>query len=350
MIITKSISRFARNTVTLLKTVRELKTLGIDIFFEEQGIHTLSGEGELMLSLLASVAQEESLSVSENQKWRVRRNFENCLPWNCTMLGYRQKNQHPVIMADEAEIVKRIFDDYLAGLGALAISKKLNEEGIPSRCGGKWRPGNLQRILKNITYNGRLLLQKTYRENHLTKRTVKNKGERPLYLVEESHEAIIDDTTFEAVQAERTRRAEKFAGKHGGRDCKKQTYPFTGLMVCDDCGKHYRRKTITTGIVWICGTYNTLGKSACPTSKQIPETTLMKEASAVLGLPSFDPEVFKERIDHIDVPAPNHLLFVFKGGKTVERVWKDRSRAESWTDEMKDAARQKTFRRSEWQN
>ena len=111
MIITKSISRFARNTVTLLETIRDLKELGVDVFFEEQNIHTLSDDGELMLTLLASFAQEESFSVSENMKWRIRRNFEAGKPWCGVMLGYRQKDGRYEIVPDEAEVVRRIFSD-----------------------------------------------------------------------------------------------------------------------------------------------------------------------------------------------------------------------------------------------
>ena len=113
MVITKSISRFARNTVTLLETVRELKSLNVDVYFEEQNIHTLSSDGELMLTILASYAQEESRSVSENMKWRVKRNFENGLPWNCTIFGYRFNSEQFVVYPKESDIVKQIFNDYL---------------------------------------------------------------------------------------------------------------------------------------------------------------------------------------------------------------------------------------------
>ena len=128
-IITKSISRFSRNTVTLLETVRELKELGISVYFEEQSIDTATADGELMLSILASYAQEESLSASENQKWRVKRNFEEGIPWRFFMLGYRRENGKLAIVPEEAEIVRSIFDDYLAGKGVTAIAKRLNESG-----------------------------------------------------------------------------------------------------------------------------------------------------------------------------------------------------------------------------
>ena len=118
MVITKSISRFARNTVTLLTTVRELKELGVDVYFEEQNIHTTSADGELMLTILASYAQEESLSVSENMKWRIKKNFEDGKPWSGFVLGYRCENGQYVVVPEEAEVVRRIYREYLEGLGA----------------------------------------------------------------------------------------------------------------------------------------------------------------------------------------------------------------------------------------
>ena len=128
MVITKSISRFARNTVTLLQTVREFKALGVDIYFEEQNIHTISGDGELMMTILASYAQEESRSASENQKWRIKRSFESGIPWDRTLMGYRMENEHYVIVPREAEIVRRIYNEYLSGSGYQLIAKRLNEE------------------------------------------------------------------------------------------------------------------------------------------------------------------------------------------------------------------------------
>ena len=180
MVITKSISRFARNTVTLLETVRDLKALGIDVFFEEQNIHTLSADGELMLSILASYAQEESLSASENQRWRVRKNFEEGKPWNGTLLGYRYRNGVYVIEPDEAETVRRIFREFLSGKGVIAIAKGLNADGVKTRYGRDWGKTSIGGILRNYAYTGNLLLQKTFRENHLTKKSVVNDGQLPM--------------------------------------------------------------------------------------------------------------------------------------------------------------------------
>ncbi len=341
MVITKSISRFARNTVTLLQTVRDFKAWEVDIFFEEQSIHTMSADGELMLTILASYAQEESRSASENQKWRIKRNFEEGIPWNGAMLGYRLKDGRYEIVPMEAELVRRIYTEYLAGDGYQAIAKRLTEEGVPSRFGGKWNQSVVSKILSNYTYTGNLLLQKTFRENHITKKTVINHGELPQYHAEDTHEAIIDMETFQAVQAEKTRRATQFNKEPAPRT----TYPFTSLLVCDICGKNYRRKTTKTGIVWVCGTFNTLGKAACA-SKQIPEATLQQATAEVLGVKAFTQEQLHSLIQSIRICNDNILIFCFKDGSEVTRTWKDRSRSESWTDEMKEAARRKSLERS----
>lgn len=155
MDIVKSIFRLARNTVTLLETVRELKSLGVDVYFEEQNIHTLSNEGELMLTILASYAQEESLSVSENQKRRIQKNFKEGKPWNSTMLGYRNVNEMLTVVPEEAEIVKRIFDMYLSGMGIQSIANTLNREGIPTRLGAKFKYTGIYKTLRNEAYAGR---------------------------------------------------------------------------------------------------------------------------------------------------------------------------------------------------
>ena len=342
MVITKSISRFARNTVTLLETVRELKSLGIDVYFEEQNIHTMSADGELMLSILASYAQEESRSASENQKWRIRKNFEDGMPWNGTLLGYRYENGIYIIVPEEAEIVRQIYSCYTTGMGVTAIMKTLNANHIRTRNGNLWCKSSVMKVLRNYAYTGNLLLQKTFRENYLTKRTLVNNGELPQYHAENTHEAIIPLETFNAVQAEIARRA----AKHTHPGSPQKVYPFTGLLTCDICGKHYRRKVTAAGPVWICATYNTLGKAACA-SKQIPEETLIAVTAEVMGTDNFNAEALHNKITDIRVAEGNTLVFCFKDGTEAVKRWADRSRAESWTPEMRDAARKKTLERGE---
>ena len=329
-IITKSVSRFARNTVTLLETVRELKNMGISVYFEEQNINTMTADGELMLTILASYAQAESLSASENQKWRVRQNFEEGKPWRGYMLGYRYKDGEYVIVPEEAEIVKRIYADFLSGKGIEAIMKSLNESGVLTQQGFTWHRSAVMRILRNYTYTGNLLLQTKYRENHLTKKTLVNHGELPQYHATDTHEAIIDMAAFEAVQAEIARRAEKYTKPH-----KREEYPFSGIITCAICGKHYRRKTTPMGPVWICSTYNTSGKKACA-SKAIPEPTLIALA---------EKNAHRGQITAVTVAPENHLTFRFADGSECEEIWQDRSRSESWTADMRAAVGKKTKER-----
>ena len=336
MVITKSISRFARNTVTLLETVRALKAKGVDVFFEEQNIHSMSADGELMLTILASYAQEESLSASENQKWRIQRNFENGMPWNGTILGYQYEDGQYVVVPEEAEVVRFIFDSYLSGMGIEAIAKILNERSVKSRLNNSWGKNSVMYILRNYSYTGNLILQTTYTENHLTKRRQQNNGQLPKYHITDSHEAIIPLEQFNAVQEEIRRRSEK----HAKVDSPKKVYPFTGLVVCGNCGKHYRRKATKARVLWTCSTYNSKGKAACP-SKQIPEDRLISATLEAVG--SLDD--LHSKITAVRVENGNQLVFCYKDGTIVVKQWQDHSRAESWTEEMKEAARQKSLER-----
>ena len=331
LVITKSISRFARNTVTLLETVRELKNMGVDVLFEEQNIHSLSADGELMLTILASYAQEESLSASENQKWRIRRNFENGMPWNGTMLGYRYEEGTLVVEPTEAEIVSRIFTEYLGGSGMTAIAKRLNADGIPTRFGNDWGKTSVGKVLQNYAYTGNLLLQKYRRMDYLTKRDEPNNGELPKYHITDAHEAIISLRSFNAVQEEMKRRA----AKHTHPGVKHREYPFSGKITCAGCGKHYRRKVKETGPVWICTTYNTYGKTACP-SKAIPESILEAIADEVGGI---------GKITALQACEGNTLVLTLTNGEQIVKRWQDRSRRQSWTPEMKEKARQKDLER-----
>ncbi len=340
IIITKSISRFARNTVTLLETVRELKLIGVDVYFEEQRIHSMSSDGELMLSILASFAQEESLSASENQKWRIKKNFEEGKPWSATILGYRYSNGQFIIVPEEAELVKRIYKMFLDGYGTNAIAQELNSSGIKTKNGCEWHTSVIRKILKNYNYTGNLLLQKTYRENHITKVKRDNHGELPMYHATDTHEAIIPLETFTAVQNEFSLRAEKFSQQSKP----KALYPLTGKIVCGICGKKYRRKTTKSCVVWSCATYDTKGKSACA-SKKIPESTLIQCAKEAMETTEFSQITFDLLIDHIEAYNGNRVLFFFKDGQTKELYWRDRSRSESWTPEMRKAAGQKTRQR-----
>jgi DNA invertase Pin-like site-specific DNA recombinase len=187
MVITKSISRFARNTVTLLEVVRELRSLDVEVYFEKENIHSTSGDGELLLTILASFAQEESLSVSENCKWRIRDKFKEGYLHSTTIIGYRMVDGILEAVPEEAEIVRMIFANYLSGMGKNAIMKSLNAKGCTTRNGKEWMESGVYRILRNEKYVGDLLLQKAYNYDHISKRKTINKGELPMYYVKDSH-------------------------------------------------------------------------------------------------------------------------------------------------------------------
>jgi DNA invertase Pin-like site-specific DNA recombinase len=326
-VITKSVSRFARNTVDTLETVRELRHLGVDVYFEEQGVHTLSADGEFLLTLLASYAQEESYSCSENCKWRIRKDFQEGKPTPCKVYGYARDF---TIIPVEAAVVKGIFADYLSGMGTLAIQKKLLAQGV------KFSINALRQMLRNEKYVGNLLLQKTFTQDHLTKKRLKNDGQLPTYLVENHHEAIIGKATFEAVQSEIARRAARYHAAPPPQD----SYAFSGLIRCGICGAAYRHKIAGAApkykkSVWICATFNSLGKTHCA-SQMIPEDILEAKTLEAGGF---------EGLQEILVPGLNQLQFIYADGHVVDTTWAHPSRSQSWTPEMREAARQKSIER-----
>lgn len=347
MVITKSISRFARNTVTLLETVRELKALGVDVYFEEQNIHTMSADGELMMTILASYAQEESRSASENQKWRIRRGFERGELVNLRFLfGYSIVKGKVSIDPDAAEIVREVFRRALDGESLTSLAIDLNRRGVAGVLGGKWNSMRIREMLSNEKYLGNALLQKKYRNNHLEKKEIPNRGELPQYYAEDTHEAIIDQATFEAAQELLARIAEsnpaKLALHHS---------PFTSMISCAVCGRNYKRCTHRKRHFWNCPTVVLTDLPSCGTS-QIPEKLLYNLAAEVLGLSQFDEVVFREKVKGIDALPDKTLVFHSYDGSTVERHWEHTSRAKSWTPEMKEIARQRALaqrRGDKWQ-
>lgn len=346
LVITKSITRFARNTVVLLNTIRELKLLEIDVFFEKENMHSISKNGELMLTLLAMYAEEESRSASENQKWRIQKMFEQGRPNTGRMLGYYLKDGQLTIIPEEAEVVRMIFKDYLSGMGRLAIANKLNDLHIPTVRGGKeWREGAIYLILRNEKYTGDMILQKTYSEDFRTKKRIINNGERRRYFVERSHESIISKSIFLKVQEEISRR--KSCIKMATHTSKGQ---FSGLLTCANCGKHFRRRVANASSkyakpAWLCSTFSTKGKRYC-NNKQIPEAILIDKTKDVLGLNSLDSIDLRSYISEIICYQNQELTFILTNGDKITVTWSNSSRRNSWTEEMKQAARQKTLERS----
>ncbi len=211
MILTKSISRFARNTVDLLETVRHLKSLGIEVRFEKEHINSLSEDGELMLTLLASFAQEESRSISENVKWGVRKRFQSgeIGAVNKHILGYQYDDElrKYAIIPEEAESVRWMFQMYLDGVSLRDIAESMNKAGIHTMLGNDFREASVRQLIFNEVYTGDILRQKSYIADPITKTKVKNCGEFPQYYIVGCHEAIIDRETYVKVRAEMDRRA-----------------------------------------------------------------------------------------------------------------------------------------------
>lgn len=336
MVITKSISRFARNTITLLETVRELKALCVDVFFEEQNIHTMSTDGELMMTILASYAQEESLSASENMKWRIRKGFENGELINLRFLfGYDIVKGVVAVNPQQAAIVREIFQRFNSRETMGSISADLNNRNIKGNFGGLWCAQRIHTIVTNEKYLGNALLQKTFVNNHLEKRQVKNRGEFPQYYAEGTHDAIIDPETF--AKAQERIEALRLAAEERPKPTRSA---FTGKIRCVKCGKNYKRGRHGDRAFWNCSTYLSKGAKVCRCS-QIPEPLLYSITAEALGFEEFDPDAFESKITVIEAHEDNTLVFCFTNGTQTVKRWQHRSRSESWTPEMRELARQK---------
>lgn len=266
MIITKSISRFARNTVTMLEVVRKLKSINVDVYFEKENIYTFDSKGELLITIMSSLAQEESRSISENTTWGQRKRFADGkvnLPYK-NFLGYEKgENDIPRIVEKEAKIVRLIYRLFLEGKTPSGIAKCLTEKKIPTPRGKeKWTTSTIRSILTNEKYKGDALLQKSYTVDFLTKKKKKNEGEVPQYYVENSHPAIISPEVFDMVQYEFEKR------KGHVQSC---TNCFSSKIVCGDCGSFYGSKVWHSNDkyrkkIWICnGKYKSGFPESCET-------------------------------------------------------------------------------------
>lgn len=339
IILTKSISRFARNTVDLLETVRHLKELGIEVRFEKERINSLSEDGELMLTLLASFAQEESRSTSENVKWAIRKGFEQGKTNSFCIYGYRWDGEQFNIVPEEAEVIRLIYDNFLKGLSAEQTEKQLDEMGVKSYTGGHFSNTSIRAILRQERYTGNMLLQKTYIENHITHKSKINYGELPMYYAENTHPAIIDQDTFDKVQAEIARRRE--LGVFANWSIK--TTCFTSKVKCGNCsvsyrrsGKRQRKDSNEVYYVWTCRTKDSKGISECH-SKDVPEKILRRVCAEVLGLEEFDEDIFLDQVEKIVVNGKDELIFYFYDGKVITQHWESTARTDWWTPEARAA-------------
>lgn len=340
LVITKSASRLARNTVDLLTMIRALKDIGVGVIFEEQKINTLSDDGELVLTIFGAYAEAESFSVSENCKWRIQKQFEKGeLAGLRFMYGYKVARGSVMIDPNQAATVRMIFDDYINGMGGGMIAKKLTKMGIPPLRSDKWTADSVMAIIKNEKYTGHAVLMKKFVKDHLEKKLVINKGELPKYVARDTHPAIIDEATFEMAKEilDIRRSLSRVITDNRNR------YPFSGMIVCGHCGKKYKRKALGGSVVWKCSTYLNKGKDVCP-ARQIPDSVLYEMSAEVLNQTNFDEKRFKDEISEILVHTDQRLVFFFRDGRKIEKFWHKKSRSESWTTQMREAARIKARR------
>lgn len=312
-IITKSISRFARNTVDCLEYVRMLKELNIDVYFEEQGIHSIEPGAEFYITIYGSIAQSESENISANVRWgkeQAAKDGKVAFSYG-RFLGYRKgADGLPEIIPEEAVTVKMIYDRYLKGDSLKVIADYLTSQKIPTPMKKEiWTSCTVRSILSNEKYMGDALINKRYTVDFLSKKVKKNNGERPKYYVENNHPAIIDRNTFNRVQEELARRSGKrkvkFVGTKTEQGKYSSKYALTELLICGECGTPYRRCIWTTRektkkVVWRCINRLDYGKKYCKHSPSIEESVLQNAImDAILKMAKENADVLKTLKSHI---------------------------------------------------
>ena len=307
IVLCKSISRFARNAVDLLETVRHLKSLGIDVWFEKENIKSLSADGELMLGILAGFAEEESRSQSDNAKWSIQKKFERGEQWHTAAYGYRWDGKSFVICEEEAKAIRVVYENFLRDVPLRQTSRWLAEHGYA--CSMFF----IRYVLQNMVYAGDVLLQRYITENPRTHRIIENKGQLPRYYITDNHPAIIDRETFEKVQ-EKIRASYEF-NPAAHRIVKPSC--FSAKIICGRCGAHFvKGVTRTNGYDglqehWFC--YDKIRKRACK-ARNIRGDRLRAACCEVLGLTEFDENVFAKTVEKIRTTDTDILEFQFYDG------------------------------------
>ena len=307
IVLCKSISRFARNTVDLLETVRHLKSLGIDVWFEKENIQSLSADGELMLGILAGFAEEESRSQSDNAKWSIQKKFERGEQWHAAAYGYRWDGKSFVICEEEAEAIRVIYNNFLKDIPLSQTSRWLQKHGHVSSV------PFIRYALRNMVYAGDVLLQRYITENPRTHRIIENKGQLPRYYITDNHPAIIDRVTFDKVQKKIQDSYDLNPTAH--RIVKPSC--FSAKIICGKCGAHFVKGATRTnghdGLQehWYC--YDKIRKRTCD-ARNIRGYRLREASCEVLGLTEFDENVFARTVEKIRTTDTDVLEFHFYDG------------------------------------
>lgn len=325
LILTKSISRFARNTVDTLQTVRELKAAGVEVIFEKENLHTFDPKCEVMLTIMSSLAQEESRSISENIRWAQQKNMRDgkvSLAYS-RFLGYRKgPDGRPKIVEEEAEIIRQIYSMFLSGKTIRHIAEHLTRQGIPTPSGKeKWSVSTVKSILTNEKYKGDALLQKTYTVDYLTKEVRKNDGVKAQYFVENSHDPIIEPEVFDMVQ-------EKLAKQAPYRAKIRDNSIFSNKILCPDCGgfcghKVWHNYANTERYdVWYCNhKYNKSKRCQSPVVRESQIKAAFEQLLIRLDKPAtFTEERWQELVESVTVHPDLRFQFLLTDGTETEII------------------------------
>ena len=341
LVLVKSISRFARDTVDCLHTVRRLKEKGIAVRFERENIDSTSEDGELLLTLLASFAQEESRSIGDNIRWGIRRRFAEGIPnGHKPPYGYRWGGEMFRIIQAEGEIVKEIFRRYLAGESAYAIAKRLAGRGITGRQGRPIEQTTVKDILSNISYTGTMALQKNYiNEGRVRKR---NKGELPMYLVDGVFEPLVSKTDFDKAQEMRRLRAKRAVNRNP------VLLPFSGMVKCGCCGSGFSRRTAGKYRRWGCNTRERKGSTACD-SRPIKEEELSAAVRTVMEKDDFDTAELRRKVSKIVIHGDRIDFHLVNGRiKKTARIYNGQRGSNPFTNKVYCASCGSKCERDTW--
>ncbi len=323
-ILTKSLSRLSRNVLDTLIIIRKLKERGINMYFENENLNSIEDEAEFAITLSGILAQEESRNLSENIQWSYQRKFENgdIFTKYKNFMGYKCDNGNLVIVPEQAEVVKTIFNLYLDGMTLQQIKEYLESKKIKTATGKEiWATYVIQKMLKNEKYKGCTMFQKTYTEDYITGKRKVNHGERAKYYIEDTHPAIVSKDIFNRVQEEMKRRERIVRNDDGSIEASKSKfnskYILGNLLVCGDCGASYRRRTERGKVLWRCATRIEKGKDECALSPTINEEWLKKQLTALICNGTYDESAVKGKVDRIEV-YDGHILVKGYAGESIK--------------------------------
>lgn len=321
-IITKSIGRVSRDTLEVLKIIRFLRERGIDMHFENEKLDSIEADKEFEITLRGMLAQDESRNISENIQWGIQHKFEKgeIVTKYKNFMGYTCVDGEIVIVSEQAEIVRKIFDLYLQGLSLGQIKSYLETKGIKTVTGkDDWNAKTIRGMLMNEKYKGDTMLQKTFTEDFMTGKKRKNNGQRNKYYVKDSHPAIVSAEVFDKVQEEIAKRSRFVSSEDGTAEISGSKYNgkyiLGNLLVCGDCGSSYRRRTERSKVVWRCASRIEKGKDACPRSPTLDEGWLQDTLGMAICRRVYNESIIRNEVDKIQVFDTFILIFRADGSQ-----------------------------------